>query len=308
MTQEDRRSVLTAGNLLLNPLMHLPLSGAAEMCLASQWICRQLVLSALDKVDDLIAHERQSQHTRTVLCTAPSHVTNTPSAAVNQCISYRIWPILEVGNRINPCHRNRQFHKLFLMNFFKNRNFAIGQNRVLLILSMRHVVLYHIDFRVFLAQGFRVDLPVRSKQRRGTQSTYPIKLFYTSNMPIILQSALVSNLYFISQLLYKRFGAYFIVSLLGKWQVTADWTSPAKSPILHWVSEKSCPWQPVQPSLHMRPLLKNHAHQSLSGPRFSMQPTFPRLHGRTCIRSPLLWFSEAPIQVPSNEEEQAQGI
>lgn len=65
-----------------------------------------------------------------------------------------------------------------------------------------------------------MDLPVRSRQRRGTQSTYPIKLFYTSNMPIILQSALVSNLYFISQLLYKRFGAYFLVRLLGKWQVT----------------------------------------------------------------------------------------
>ncbi len=77
-------------------------------------------------------------------------------------------------------------------------------------------------------QGFRVDLPVRSKQRRGTQSTYPIKLFYTSNMPIILQSALVSNLYFISQLLYKRFGAYLIVRLLGKWQVLHS--EPSLSP------------------------------------------------------------------------------
>lgn len=67
-----------------------------------------------------------------------------------------------------------------------------------------------------------MDLPVKSKQRRGTQSTYPIKLFYTSNMPIILQSALVSNLYFISQLLYKRFGAYFIVRLLGKWEVSSS--------------------------------------------------------------------------------------
>lgn len=42
-------------------------------------------------------------------------------------------------------------------------------------------------------------LPVRSKNARGQQGSYPIKLFYTSNMPIILQSALVSNLYFISQ-------------------------------------------------------------------------------------------------------------
>jgi protein transport protein SEC61 subunit alpha len=69
------------------------------------------------------------------------------------------------------------------------------------------------------AQGFRVDLPVRSKQRRGAQQNYPIKLFYTSNMPIILQSALVSNLYFISQLLYKRYGGNILVQLLGKWQV-----------------------------------------------------------------------------------------
>ncbi len=64
-----------------------------------------------------------------------------------------------------------------------------------------------------------MDLPVRSKNRRGAQQNYPIKLFYTSNMPIILQSALVSNLYFISQLLYKRYGGNILVQLLGKWQV-----------------------------------------------------------------------------------------
>ncbi|KAF2286131.1 hypothetical protein GH714_010715 [Hevea brasiliensis] len=52
---------------------------------------------------------------------------------------------------------------------------------------------------VIYFQGFRVVLPVRSKNARGQQGSYPIKLFYTSNMPIILQSALVSNLYFISQ-------------------------------------------------------------------------------------------------------------
>ena len=54
---------------------------------------------------------------------------------------------------------------------------------------------------VIYFQGFRVVLPVRSKSARGQHGSYPIKLFYTSNMPIILQSALVSNLYFISQVL-----------------------------------------------------------------------------------------------------------
>lgn len=71
---------------------------------------------------------------------------------------------------------------------------------------------------VIYFQGFRVDLPVRNKRARGQQGSYPIKLFYTSNMPIILQSALVSNLYFISQLLYKRYGGNFLVQLLGRWQ------------------------------------------------------------------------------------------
>merc|ERR1711998_694425 len=71
---------------------------------------------------------------------------------------------------------------------------------------------------VIYFQGFRVDLPVRSAKARGQQGSYPMKLFYTSNMPIILQSALVSNLYFISQLLHRRYGKNFLVQLLGRWQ------------------------------------------------------------------------------------------
>jgi len=71
---------------------------------------------------------------------------------------------------------------------------------------------------VIYFQGFRVDLPVKYQRLRGQQGTFPIKLFYTSNMPIILQTALVSNLYFISQLLYKKFSTNFLVRLLGVWQ------------------------------------------------------------------------------------------
>merc|ERR1712048_689358 len=47
---------------------------------------------------------------------------------------------------------------------------------------------------------------------------YPIKLFYTSNTPIILQTALVSNLYFFSQLLHRRFKSNLLVNLIGQWQ------------------------------------------------------------------------------------------
>merc|ERR1719181_560274 len=71
---------------------------------------------------------------------------------------------------------------------------------------------------VIYFQGFRVDIPLKSIRQRGTGGTYPIKLFYTSNIPIILQTALVSNLYFLSQLMYKRFPTNLLVRMLGKWQ------------------------------------------------------------------------------------------
>lgn len=75
-----------------------------------------------------------------------------------------------------------------------------------------------VFFIVIYFQGFRVDLAVKYQKMRGQQGSYPIKLFYTSNIPIILQTALVSNLYFFSQLLYRRFKSNMIVNLIGQWQ------------------------------------------------------------------------------------------
>lgn len=71
---------------------------------------------------------------------------------------------------------------------------------------------------VIYFQGWRVDLPIKYAKYRGQQGKYPIKLFYTSNMPIILQTALVSNLYFLSQLLYNRYSSNILVRLLGVWK------------------------------------------------------------------------------------------
>lgn len=73
---------------------------------------------------------------------------------------------------------------------------------------------------VIFFQGFRVDLPIKSQNQRGATTTYPIKLFYTSNMPIILFTALVSNMFFISQMLFNRFSEWTIVRLIGTWQET----------------------------------------------------------------------------------------
>jgi protein transport protein SEC61 subunit alpha len=75
---------------------------------------------------------------------------------------------------------------------------------------------------VIYVQGFRVDLPLKHQRARGYSDTrYPIKLFYTSNIPVILQSAFVSNLYFLSQLLHRRFSTNFFVRLFGNWRTNA---------------------------------------------------------------------------------------
>jgi len=70
---------------------------------------------------------------------------------------------------------------------------------------------------VIYFQGFRVDLPIKSARYRGQYSSYPIKLFYTSNIPIILQSALVSNVYFLSQILSSKFAGNIFVNMIGTW-------------------------------------------------------------------------------------------
>eukprot|EP01006_Ploeotia_vitrea_P020785 TRINITY_DN53087_c0_g1_i1.p1 TRINITY_DN53087_c0_g1~~TRINITY_DN53087_c0_g1_i1.p1 ORF type:complete len:472 (+),score=-36.48 TRINITY_DN53087_c0_g1_i1:149-1564(+) len=71
---------------------------------------------------------------------------------------------------------------------------------------------------VIYFQGWKVELPVTHAKSRGQHGKYPIKLFYTSNMPVILQTALTQNLYFLSQMLYNRYSTNVIVRLLGVWK------------------------------------------------------------------------------------------
>ena len=72
---------------------------------------------------------------------------------------------------------------------------------------------------VIYLQGFRIEIPVKSSRFRGQRGSYPVKLFYTSNMPIMLESALTSNVFIISQMLAGRFPSNFFVKLLGLWEV-----------------------------------------------------------------------------------------
>lgn len=79
---------------------------------------------------------------------------------------------------------------------------------------------------ILYLQGFNYQLPVRSTKVKGHITSFPIKLFYTSNTPIMLQSALTSNVFLISQMLYQRFPNNPIICLLGVWGVKPGTMGP----------------------------------------------------------------------------------
>jgi len=95
---------------------------------------------------------------------------------------------------------------------------------------------------VIYLQGFRVDLDVKYKRQRAGQGSYPIKLFYTSNIPIMLQSALVSNLFTLSQMLFRRWPSNLIIQLLGVWREYESGFGPQGVPmggLVYWISAPS---------------------------------------------------------------------
>lgn len=76
-----------------------------------------------------------------------------------------------------------------------------------------------VFFVVVFLQGFRIELPVKSTRQRGPHGSYPIRLFYTSNIPIMLQGALSLNIFLISQMLFMKWPKNILVQLLGSYDV-----------------------------------------------------------------------------------------
>jgi len=82
---------------------------------------------------------------------------------------------------------------------------------------------------VVFFQGFRVDMPFR--RNNGQPYPFSVKLFYTSNIPIILVTALVSNLFFISQVLFRKYPENIIIHLLGRWEAPEMSASAQMRPV-----------------------------------------------------------------------------
>lgn len=107
-----------------------------------------------------------------------------------------------------------------------------------------------VFFVVIYFQGFRIDIPIKSKKVRGQTSTYPIKLFYTSNMPIILVTAIISQLFFISQILAGFFKNNYFVKLIGVWSDPSQKQSQPISGLVYYLS----------PPVSLQDLLRDPVH------------------------------------------------
>jgi preprotein translocase SecY subunit len=78
-------------------------------------------------------------------------------------------------------------------------------------------------------QGIHVDIPIVSTKYRGFTAVYPIKLLYTSNIPVILASALLANGVFMGQMLW------------------ANYNPENQNPIFNWIAQFD-PNNPQSPS------------------------------------------------------------
>lgn len=75
---------------------------------------------------------------------------------------------------------------------------------------------------VIYVHGIRINLKTESLQVKGQQGNFPIKLLYSSTMPIIVQNYIISHTSTVSRFLYNKFPSLFLVRLLGTWTMKKD--------------------------------------------------------------------------------------
>ncbi|HEX2013741.1 MAG TPA: preprotein translocase subunit SecY [Nitrososphaera sp.] len=79
--------------------------------------------------------------------------------------------------------------------------FRVGQLPSLFALSLTIAVILVLVY----IEGIHVDIPIVSTKYRGFTAVYPIKLLYTSVIPVILASALIANAVFMGQMLWANY-------------------------------------------------------------------------------------------------------
>ncbi|RLG60584.1 preprotein translocase subunit SecY [Candidatus Geothermarchaeota archaeon] len=62
-----------------------------------------------------------------------------------------------------------------------------------------------VIFILIYTEGMRIEIPISHAQYRGIRGTYPVKLLYVSNIPIILASTLLADINMFATFLWSRF-------------------------------------------------------------------------------------------------------
>jgi protein transport protein SEC61 subunit alpha len=87
------------------------------------------------------------------------------------------------------------------------------------------IVTFLIFFGVLWMESVRVEIPLQYAKYRGMKARYPIKLLYTSNIPVILAQALYANVLFFGQIIHNAWnptGTNPFISWLGVFEQDPD--------------------------------------------------------------------------------------
>src|SRR6187549_3295886 len=122
-------------------------------------------------------------------------------AGVAQGILWSIFSPLPVPGATEPSGILPYIIDSAIHGDLSNAFFRSGQLPSIFGLIVTSLVLLALVY----VQGIHVDIPIVSTKYRGFTAVYPIKLLYTSNIPVILASALLANAVFMGQMLWVNY-------------------------------------------------------------------------------------------------------
>ncbi|HDN51181.1 MAG TPA: preprotein translocase subunit SecY [Thermoplasmatales archaeon] len=126
----------------------------------------------------------------------PLGVDNPPAGAIPKTVY--LTQHLSIGEMVN----GGGFEKIFIT----------PPNPIIAVLGTIVIFLF-----VVYAESSRVELPLAHGRVRGARGRYPLRLMYSSNIPVILMSALMANLNMFGLLLYTRLSN--IPGIGGAWWI-----------------------------------------------------------------------------------------
>ncbi|MFQ6010664.1 MAG: preprotein translocase subunit SecY, partial [Nitrososphaerales archaeon] len=69
---------------------------------------------------------------------------------------------------------------------------------------------------IIYVEGMKIEIPITSTRFKGFSGSYPIKLLYPSVIPVILASALIANITFMTQFLSARVRQFPFLEIFGR--------------------------------------------------------------------------------------------